>query len=65
MYKTKTQRHKREKRGRKRRAGIKDTPGILAHKITYQGENFQAIREEFEQFIAAKEAREKLLVFNE
>jgi len=43
---------KREKRGRKRKLGIKDTPGALAHKVTYKGEDFGAIRREFEEFIA-------------
>ena len=56
---------KREIRGRKRKIGIKDTPSALAHKVTYKGENFEAIRAEFNAFIAEKEAREKLLVFSE
>lgn len=56
---------KRERRGKKRRLGIKDTPAAIAHKITYKGEDFMAIRREFEEFIAEKEAREKLLVFKE
>jgi hypothetical protein len=54
LYKSRTQKHKREKRGKRRRAGVKDTQGLIAHKITYQGEDFRAIREEFERFIAEK-----------
>jgi hypothetical protein len=45
---------KREVRGKKRKIGLKDTPAALAHKVTYQGEDFEAIRREFEEFIAAK-----------
>jgi len=52
-------------RGKCRPAGVKDTPYVLAHKVTYQGEDFESIRSEFQDFIAKKEAREKLLVFNE
>lgn len=48
---------KREKRGKKRKLGIKDTPAAIAHKVTYQGEDFSAIKKEFEEFIAAKENR--------
>jgi hypothetical protein len=65
LYKSRTQSHKRERRGKKRKIGLKDTAAAVAHKVTYQGENFEAIRLEFEQFVAAKEAREKLLVFKE
>jgi ribosomal protein L24 len=65
LYKRKPTKLKREKRGKKRKLGLKDTPAAVAHKVTYQGEDFQAIRKEFEEFIAAKEARERLLVFKE
>jgi hypothetical protein len=40
LYKTKNQKHKRVKRGKSRKIGLKDTPTILAHKVTYQGEDF-------------------------
>ena len=62
LYKRKNK-LKREKRGKKRKLGHKDTSLEIAHKVTYQGEDFVAIRKHFEEFIAAKEAREKLLVF--
>lgn len=39
---------RREVRGKKRKQGIKDTPAALAHKVTYKGEDFEAIRREFE-----------------
>lgn len=35
---------KREKRGKKRKIGLKDTPAAIAHKVTYQGEDFEAIK---------------------
>lgn len=44
LYKTRTQKHKREKRGKKRKQGIKDTPCLLAQKVTYEGEDFEAIK---------------------
>jgi len=40
LYKRKNLRLKREKRGKKRKLGIKDTPSAVAHKVTYQGEDF-------------------------
>ncbi len=54
LYKKKNLRLKREKRGKKRKLGLKDTPAAIAHKVTYQGEDFQAIKNEFLDFIAAK-----------
>jgi hypothetical protein len=33
--------------------------------VTYKGENFDKIKEEFYEYIKAKEKREKLLVFDE
>jgi plasmid stability protein len=54
LYKTKSQKHKREKRGKKRKLGIKDTPSLLVQKVTYQGEDFEAIKREFQKFIAEK-----------
>lgn len=54
LYKTKTQKHKREKRGKKRKLGIKDTPSLLVQKVTYQGEDFESIKREFQKFIAEK-----------
>ena len=56
---------KRERRAKNRKIGLKDTPASLAHKVTYTGEDFGAIKKEFEAFIAEKEAREKWLVFKE
>jgi hypothetical protein len=40
LYKTKSQKHKRENRGKKRKLGLKDTPTLLAQKVTYLGEDF-------------------------
>ncbi len=54
---------KREKRGKNKKVGLKDTAAEKAHEVTYQGEDFEAIKAEFEQFIKEKEEREKLLVF--
>jgi hypothetical protein len=54
LYKSKSQKHKREKRGKKRKLGIKDTPSLLVQKVTYQGEDFEAIKREFQKFIAEK-----------
>jgi large subunit ribosomal protein L24 len=65
LYKSKSMKHKRDKRGRKRKLGLKDTPYQVVQKVTYLGEDFEAIRREFETFIAEKEAREKHLVFKE
>jgi len=36
------------RRGKNRKLGIKDTPATLAHKVTYQGEDLDAIKREFE-----------------
>ena len=54
---------KREKRGKNRSKGLKDTSAELARKVTYEGENFEQIKKEFEEYIAEKERREKNLVF--
>lgn len=65
LYKKSTGKHKRVRRGKCRKRGVKDTPGALAQKVTYEGEDFAAIKREFEEFIAAKEARERHLWFRE
>ncbi len=44
---------------------MRDTSAELAHKITYKGEDFDKIKREFEEFIANKEKKEKLMVFDE
>ncbi|CAD8102225.1 unnamed protein product [Paramecium sonneborni] len=44
--------------------GIKDTSPALALQVTYKGEDFSAIKAEFEQFIAEKEKKEELLWFD-
>ena len=35
---------KRERRGRKKKVGLKDTEAVLAHKVTYEGEDFDQIK---------------------
>ena len=45
--------------------GIKDTSPALATELTYRGEDFAAIRAAFRAEMAAKEERERMLVFNE
>lgn len=43
--------------------GPKDTPKTVVLKLTYNGEDFGAIKRDFEKYIAEKERLEKLLVF--
>ncbi|KRW99675.1 Translation protein SH3-like domain [Pseudocohnilembus persalinus] len=45
--------------------GIKDTPTEQALEVTYKGEEFSQIKQEFEDFIREKQRKEKLLVFSE
>ena len=45
--------------------GISDTPPDKVLEVTYKGEDFAKIKEEFEEFIREKERKEKLLVFDE
>lgn len=45
--------------------GIADTPPILVTEKTYEGENFDKIKKEFEEYIQAKEKKETLLVFDD
>jgi len=45
--------------------GILDTSPEMVDEITYKGEDFAQIKRKFSRFIRVKEAREKLLVFNE
>jgi hypothetical protein len=40
MLKPKFRKNKRSVRGKKRKTGLKDTPSLLAHKVTYEGEDF-------------------------
>lgn len=39
---------KRERRGKNRSKGIKDTSAELARKVTYEGENLEQIKKDFE-----------------
>lgn len=34
--------------------GLKDTPVTKAHEVTYEGQNFEAIKRQFEEFIKEK-----------
>ena len=45
--------------------GPLDTPAIMAHEITYKGEDLASIRADFDQYIREKERVESLLVFRE
>ncbi len=45
--------------------GPLDTPGTLAHEITYKGENLLEIKSEFDEYISEKERIENLLVFKD
>ncbi len=45
--------------------GIADTPPILASEKTYEGENFDKIKKEFDEYIQNKEKKETLLVFDD
>ena len=56
---------KRERRGKNKKPGVKDTNVEKAHTVTYQGEDFEAVKKEFQEYIREKEAKEKYLVFNE
>jgi len=37
LYKKRASKLKREKRGKNRKLGLKDTPAVIAHKVTYKG----------------------------
>jgi len=43
--------------------GIKDTPAEIVLKQTYFGEDYEAIRKRFEEYIREQEADAKWLVF--
>ena len=45
--------------------GISDTPPDKVLEVTYKGEDFSAIKKEFDEYIREKERREKLLIFDE
>ena len=51
-------------RHRNREDGPQDTPARTVMMTTYRGEDFSAIREDFEKYIAEKERIESLLVFD-
>lgn len=48
----------------RRKEGELDTSAKLALEVTYQGEDFFSVRQEFEKYIAEKEKLESLLVFD-
>ena len=45
LYKRGLNKLKRAKRGKSRKKGIKDTPHDLVKKVTYEGEDFAAIKQ--------------------
>lgn len=38
----------RQRRGRNKKLGVKDTPANTVLKVTYQGEDFEKIKREFQ-----------------
>jgi len=52
-------------RHKNRLDGIADTPPDKVLEVTYKGEDFAAIKKEFDEYIKEKERREKLLIFDE
>lgn len=56
--------YKQEVRNKNKIDGMLDTPAEKVLQITYKGEDFDAIKREFERYIQEKERKEKLLVFN-
>ena len=56
---------KQEVRNKNKIDGMLDTPAEKVLQVTYKGEDFDAIKRDFEKYIAEKERKEKLLVFKD
>ena len=65
IEKVKSPAFQRAVRNKNKIDGLKDTPAQKVLEITYMGEDFAKIKKEFDEYIIAKQQREKLLIFKE